>query len=56
MKEKGIICGFKLNFIVPAHCLISFGLPAQLKIDGVATIGMVEFVQQGRERSSLTLK
>jgi hypothetical protein len=39
-KEKGIMCGFKLNFIVPAHCLISFGLPAQLKIDGVATIGI----------------
>jgi hypothetical protein len=48
--EKEVMCGFILNFILIIHCLISFGLPAQLKIDGVARIDTVEFVQQGREK------
>jgi hypothetical protein len=48
-RSKGIVCCFKLNFIVPVHCLISIGLLAQLKVGGVAQNGMVGFVQQGKK-------
>lgn len=31
VRSKGIVCGFKLNFIVPVHCLISIGFACTIK-------------------------